>query len=77
MALALGIARIDVLLDQLSATDLAEWMEFYKLEPWGDERADYRAGVVASVVANIHRGKDVKPFKPLDFMPFVEKKHGC
>lgn len=30
---------------------------------------NYRAALVCSVVANVFRGKNVKPFKPDDFMP--------
>jgi hypothetical protein len=29
--------------------------------------------VVASTFANAHRAKDAGPFKPEDFMPFLEK----
>ena len=33
------------------------------------ERLDHQAGVVASTVANCHRGADDKPFLPKQFMP--------
>lgn len=33
------------------------------------ERLDHQAGVVASTVANCHRGADSKPFLPKQFMP--------
>lgn len=45
-------------------------MAFYRLEPFGDERADLRAGIVASTVANSNRGKRGKITKATDFMPF-------
>jgi hypothetical protein len=43
----------------------------YRLEPWGEERADLRSGIVASVIANVHRNpkKQRKPCQPVDFMP--------
>lgn len=44
-------------------------MEYAKLEPFGEERADLRAGIVAATIANAHRRKGSKPFKPSDFMP--------
>lgn len=44
-------------------------MAYYKLEPFGEERADLRMGILASVMANAWRGKGQKPFKPRDFMP--------
>jgi hypothetical protein len=30
--------------------------------------------VVASTFANAHRAKDASPFRPEDFMPFMEKQ---
>jgi len=47
-------------------------MAFYSIEPFGEQRADLRAAIVASVIANSNRGKNQKPFKPEDFMPFKE-----
>lgn len=50
--------------------EFQKWQAFYGLEPWGDERADLRAGIIASTQANCHRDpKSGKPFKPADFMP--------
>lgn len=40
------------------------------MEPRGEERADLRAGIIASTIANANRDpKKTKPFKPGDFMP--------
>lgn len=46
-------------------------MVYYELEPFGEERADLRAGIVASTVANVNRDakKQKKPFAAQDFMP--------
>jgi hypothetical protein len=46
-------------------------MAYYEMEPFGEERADLRSGIVASTVANAHRDakRRRKPFRPLDFMP--------
>lgn len=41
-------------------------MEFSRLEPWDEERADLRAGIVAHVVASVN---GVKGSKPSDYMP--------
>ena len=41
-------------------------MAFYRIDPWGQERADLRAGVIASTVANCLSDK---PWKPSDFIP--------
>ena len=43
-------------------------MDYYAMEPWGEQRADLRAGIVASTMANLWRSKG-EPSKPSDFMP--------
>lgn len=48
---------------------LREWYDYATLEPFGEERADLRAGIVASTIANVFRGKRQRPFKPAYFMP--------
>lgn len=60
--------------NRLSSRELAEWMAYYRIEPWGEERADYRAGTVAATVVNVNRTKG-KPAKPDDFMPKFGVKH--
>ena len=57
-----------------NSRQFAEWQAYYQVEPWGEERADLRAGIVASTIANVNRGKGQKPFKPSDFMPDFEPK---
>ena len=51
-------------------------MLYYQVEPWGEERADYRAGIVASTYANVHRNpkKRTKAYEPGDFMPVFAAK---
>lgn len=46
-------------------------MEYYQLEPWGERRADLRAGTIAAVLVNgnPHRGPNARPVKPEDFFP--------
>lgn len=44
-------------------------MAYYRINPFGDERADLHAGIVASTIANANRDKKSKSFKPSDFMP--------
>ena len=61
------------MLASVGSDELTEWMAFYQLEPFGDMRADYRSGVLASTFANAHRADGVKPFTPEDFMPFMDR----
>jgi len=59
------------LLERISSLELSEWMAYAQLEPFGEERADLRAGIVASVFANANRDPKKKghPYQPKDFMP--------
>lgn len=51
-------------------------MAFYSLEPWGTEAEDFRAGVVASTIANANRDpkQRSRPYQPQDFMPLWDKR---
>jgi len=60
---------VEYLLKNISARELTEWMVYYQLEPFGEERADLRAGIIGSTIANVNRGKGGKVFTPQDFMP--------
>ena len=55
----------------MSSRELAEWMAFFELEPWGTEVEDWRAGLIASTVANANRDQKRRrrPYEPQDFMP--------
>lgn len=69
LALALG-ATVAELEQRMGVLELTEWMAYYQIEPFGEERADLRAGIVAATVANTFRGKNSKAAAPQDFMPF-------
>lgn len=64
------------LLGRASSLELSEWMAYYSIEPWGEERGDLRAGIVASTVAETARDpkKRGRPYKPREFMPSFEQK---
>lgn len=51
-------------------------MAYEELEPFGEERADLRAGIIAALIANIHRDRQMRPkaYVPLDFMPLCKKE---
>lgn len=57
------------MLAQMTSRQFAEWQAYYRLEPWGEERADLRSGIIAATFANAHRAKGAKPAKAEDFMP--------
>lgn len=54
---------------EVDSREFTEWQAYWRLEPWGEGRADLRAGIVASTMANIWRTGDSEPFTPADFMP--------
>lgn len=57
------------LLSRIDSRELSEWQAFFRLEPMPEQRADFRSGVIASVIANSNRTKNTKPFEPHDFIP--------
>jgi hypothetical protein len=60
---------VDEMLTRISSLELSEWRVYARLYGLRRERADLRAGIVASTLANIHRKKGGKRFAPADFMP--------
>lgn len=61
--------------DRMSSAEFAEWMAFYTIEPFGEERADLRQAMTTSAVNNSiqAQAKTPKWTKPEDFMPFSNK----
>lgn len=54
---------------EISSRELTEWQAYAQLEPFGERQGYVQAGIVASTMANVHRGKDQRPYQPQDFMP--------
>ena len=73
LCLALGCLHPDDLLRSLTAKQFAEWRAFYGLDPFGDQRADLRAGIISSVISNRMRGKNENPMEPMQFMPYIQQ----
>lgn len=70
LALALHATQGE-LLDRLTSEELTEWMVYDAMEPIGQHRLDYGFGILSALVANVNRKKGGKPFRPIDFMPFL------
>lgn len=63
------------LLSRVSSEELTEWQAYYAMEPFGQERGDLQAGVVASTVVNLFKEKGDEPSQPSDFkLEFKPKK---
>jgi hypothetical protein len=75
LALAMG-RTIQELRAVLSYREFCEWCLYYQIEPWGEDRADLRAGIVASSIANYagkQRADSAYPALPSDFMPYLDR----
>jgi len=60
---------VGLMLRAMSARELDEWAAYYAVEPWGEERADLRTGILAALQANLWRKSGTPAVKPADFMP--------
>ena len=59
----------------MSGPQFVEWMAYAQLEPFGEERADFRMARLAALTANIHRDPNKSsPFKEADFMPIFDQE---
>lgn len=59
---------VEDLLNRISSLELSEWQAFYTIDPFGEERADMRAAMMAANVANAWKDKKQRTFKLKDFM---------
>lgn len=62
------------MLASMSSRQLREWMEWARLEPFGELHADLRAGIIAATIANCQRARTQQPLGPQDFMPWLGPK---
>jgi len=54
----------------LSARQLAGWVAYHAVEPWGERQAWWRASFLAATIINIFRGLFRKPpIHPKELMP--------
>lgn len=75
LALAWGVPDPDQLLAGMTSAQLAGWMAFAELEPFGPLREDERAAVVACAVSNSipFRGRGAPALKPSDLFRSLGK----
>ena len=55
----------------MTSHQIAEWTAYSAVEPFGEERSDYRVAYALAVIVNLLGGKDGPPVKVQDFMPTV------
>lgn len=58
------------MLEQMTASQFAEWMAYAEVEPFGPQADDIRHGQLMSMTANINRDTKARPaaFTAADFM---------
>lgn len=59
----------------MGASELAEWLVFWRMEPWGSYRDNVHAGLIAATLANIYRKKNTEPMSFEDFMLVTPEEH--
>jgi hypothetical protein len=65
---------VQQLLDNVSSSEITEWIAFMEMELFDQVRSDYRMAVNTAVLANVNRtDKKQKVFEPKDFMPNFEE----
>ncbi len=54
--------------------ELGIWAALYRVNPWGEQRADLRSAIGHAILANAYRDRDKRPsaFRPRDFMPYLQ-----
>lgn len=57
------------LLESMDSRELSEWEALYSIEPLPEDRADLRAGVIASATIAPHMKRGARTPAPGDFLP--------
>lgn len=57
---------------EIDSAEFADWMAYYRIEPFGERMSDLRTGIIAATVANANRGKKQKALHPIDFLPWAK-----
>lgn len=59
------------MLEGLTSRQVAEWQAYSAVEPFGEDRADYRLAYALAVIVSLLKGKDGPPVNVADFYPKV------
>lgn len=62
------------MLEAIDSRELSEWIAYAELEPFGEERADLRAGIIASTNVNLWRSKGQPACRADAFMPKFDRE---
>jgi len=63
------------LLSEIDSPELSEWVAYYNIEPFGEERADLRQAITTCTLSNRWRAENEPPNKVGDFMMFSDRPY--
>jgi len=58
----------------IDSQEFAEWVAYHSIEPFSVDKCEYQLAVIASILANVHRKKGAREYKPKDFIPEYGKR---
>lgn len=73
LCLALGTVHPDVILRQLSSHQIAEWMAYFRLYPFGQDYTDHLIAQLTAEFANRWRGKTESVRQTSEFLPLYKR----
>lgn len=56
------------MLAEITWEEFLGWLAYYRLEPWDEDRADWRIAQLCTIVVNALKGKRGRQAKVRDFM---------
>ena len=65
---------VSEMLGRMDSTELAEWMAYDRIEPFGDQRADLRSAILCQQILAPYLKEGAKLPDLKRFMPFVEQE---
>ena len=69
LARELGVWDVDGMMRAMPSRLLSEWMAYWAIEPFGEEREDYRAAMIVAATYNVWRKRGQAAIDPMDVMP--------
>jgi hypothetical protein len=61
------------MLRQITWSQFKDWIAYSEIDPFFEERADFRDAQICATIANVNRRRGSQPYKPSDFMPKFER----
>ena len=68
LALCLGGRTVSELERDMTEREYLSWVSFYNNTPFGPDRDNWHAGMIAAMIRNTHIQKGAKPASAKDFM---------